>query len=349
MIKAHGYAAQNAMSKLAPFSFTRREVGEKDVLIEIRFCGICHSDIHQARDEWRGSVFPMVPGHEIVGQVKQVGNQVKKFKVGDIVGVGCMVDSCRQCESCQKNLEQYCEAGFNPTYNGYDKKTNQTTFGGYSNCIVVDEDFVLQISDKLPLERVAPLLCAGITTYSPMKHWHVAANQKIGVMGLGGLGHMAVKFGKAFGAHVVVFTTSEHKIEDALRLGAKDVVLSKNPAEMSKHINSFDFIINTISAPIDLIPYIALLKLDGVMVQVGVPIKDPVIHLSDLVFKRRTLAGSLIGGLQETQEMLDFCAKHNIACDVEVISIDKVNEAYERTLKGDVKYRFVINMDTLKS
>lgn len=348
-MKAYGYAAQNAHSKLHPFSFMRREVGDKDVLIMIRYCGVCHSDIHQARNEWGGAIFPMVPGHEIVGEVKQIGSAVKKFKVGELVAVGCMVGSCRQCLSCKKGLEQYCEIGFTQTYNSFDTAINETTYGGYSNCIVVDEHFVLRISDKLPLAGIAPLLCAGITTYSPMRHWHVQANQKIGVIGLGGLGHMAVKFGKAFGAHVVVFTTSENKVEDAKKLGAKEVVLSRNAEQMQKQLNSFDFIINTVSAPLDIIPYVAMLKLDGVFVQVGVPIKDPTIHLPDHIFKRRSVAGSLIGGIAETQEMLDFCAKHGITSDVEVIAIDQINEAFERTIQGAVKYRFVIDMNSLKN
>lgn len=348
MIKSHGYAAQSSNVPLQPFQFERRAPREHDVLMEILYCGVCHSDIHQARNEWGGAIFPMVPGHEIVGKVLQVGSKVKKFKEGDIAAVGCLVDSCRDCASCKTGLEQYCEKGFVATYNSYEKDGKTPTFGGYSNNIVVDEAFMLKVPPNLDLSKVAPLLCAGITTYSPLRHWQVKAGQKIGIIGLGGLGHMGVKFGHAFGAHVVVFTTSPNKVEDALRLGANEVVISKNANEMKKHINSFDFILNTVSAPIDLNPYLELVKRDGVFVVVGVAPEPSTIQQTNLIFKRRSVAGSLIGGLPETQEMLDFCGKHNITCDVEMIPIQKINEAYERTIKADVKYRFVIDMKSLK-
>lgn len=348
MIQSSGYAALNATSPLGPFQFERREVGPNDVLIDIDYCGICHSDIHQARNEWGNSQYPMVPGHEIVGRVTKVGANVKKFKVGDIAGVGCLVNSCRTCSSCKEGLEQYCEVGFVGTYNGVEKDGKTITMGGYSNNIVVDEAFVLKIPNNLSLEAVAPLLCAGITTYSPLRHWKVGAGSRVGVMGLGGLGHMGVKLASAMGAHVVMFTTSPEKAEDALRLGAKEVVISKNPNEMLAQADRFDLILNTISAPIDLGPYLQLLKRDGTMVLLGVPNKDPSIQTFNLVFKRRAIAGSLIGGLPETQEMLDFCSAHNIVSDVELIPMAKVNEAYERTINGDVKYRFVIDMKSIK-
>ncbi len=347
MIKSHGYVVKTASENLVPFSFERREPKDNEVLIEILFCGVCHSDIHQAKNEWGSSIFPMVPGHEIVGKVVKVGSKVKKFKVGDIAGVGCLVDSCRTCSSCKEGLEQYCENGFVGTYNSYEKDGKTVTYGGYSNNIVVDEAFTLKIPPNLELSHVAPLLCAGITTYSPLKHWQVKAGQKVGVMGLGGLGHMAVKFAHAFGAHVVLFTTSPSKVEDALALGANEVVISKDASQMTKHVNTFDFILNTISAPIDINQYLQLLKRDGVMCMVGVSPKDPTIQTFNLIFKRRQLVGSLIGGLPETQEMLDFCGKHNITCDVEMIPIQKINEAFERTIRSDVKYRFVIDMKSL--
>ncbi len=347
MIKSNGYAAQDAKSPLTPFQFERREVGPNDVLIEIAYCGICHSDIHQARNEWGGSQFPMVPGHEIVGTVLKVGANVKKCKVGDLAGVGCLVGSCRTCGSCTEGLEQYCENGFVGTYNSVEKD-GTPTMGGYSNNIVVNEAFTLTIPPSLEFSAVAPLLCAGITTYSPLRHWKVGPGHRVGVMGLGGLGHMAVKLAHAMGAHVVVFTTSPDKVEDALRLGAKEVVIAKNPNEMAEQANRFDLILNSISAPIDLGPYLQLLKRDGTMVLLGVPSEDPKIQSANLIFKRRAIAGSLIGGLPETQEMLDFCAEHNIVSDVEVIPMQKVNEAFERTVKGDVKYRFVIDMNSIR-
>lgn len=348
MIKTSGYAAKDPHSPLAPFQFERRDVGPHDVLIEIAYCGICHSDIHQVRNEWGGALYPMVPGHEIVGKVTRVGKNVKNFKAGDLAGVGCFVGSCRACSSCHEGLEQYCENGFVGTYNSIEKDGKTRTMGGYSNNIVVDESFVLNIPSSLNLAAVAPLLCAGITTYSPLKHWKVGPGYYVGVMGLGGLGHMAVKLANAMGAHVVVFTTSPEKVEDALRLGAKEVVIAKNPGEMQKQASRFDLLLNAISAPIDLAPYLQLLKRDGTMVLLGVPTQDPKIQTFNLIFKRRAIAGSLVGGLPETQEMLDFCAKHNIVSDIEVIPMQKVNEAYERTVNGDVKYRFVIDMGSLK-
>jgi len=348
MIKTSGYAAKDATSPLAPYQFERREVGPNDVLIDIAYCGICHSDIHQVRNEWGGSLYPMVPGHEIVGKILKVGANVKKFKEGDLAGVGCLVGSCRTCGSCKEGLEQYCESGFVGTYNGVEKDGKTPTMGGYSNHIVVDEAFTLKIPPSLDFSAVAPLLCAGITTYSPLRHWKVGPGHRVGVMGLGGLGHMAVKLAHAMGAHVVVFTTSPEKVEDALRLGAKEVVIAKNPNEMEAQANRFDLILNSISAPIDLGPYLQLLKREGTMVLLGVPAEDSKIQSASLIFKRRAIAGSLIGGLPETQEMLDFCAEHNIVSDVEVIPMHQVNEAFERTVKGDVKYRFVIDMGSLK-
>ncbi|TCK71583.1 NAD(P)-dependent alcohol dehydrogenase [Acidipila rosea] len=346
-IKSHGYAAHSATKPLAPFSFERRSPGEHDVVVEIEYCGVCHSDIHQARNEWGGSNYPMVPGHEIVGKVTAVGSAVKKFKVGDLAGVGVIVDSCRECASCKAGEEQYCEVGMVQTYNTPDKQ-GEMTYGGYSNNIVTHEDFVHSVSPKLNPAGVAPLLCAGITTYSPLRHWKVGKGQKVGVVGLGGLGHMALKFAHSFGAHVVQFTTSLSKTEDAKRLGADEVVLSKDPEAMKAHANSFDFILDTVSAPHDMNAYLALLKRDGTMAQVGLPDKQPTIEMGNLLFKRRTLSGSIIGGMAETQEMLDYCAEHNITADVEVIPIDKINEAFERVLKSDVKYRFVIDMKSLK-
>ncbi len=348
-MKTHAYAAFDAEKPLGPFDFQRRPVGPHDVQIEILYCGVCHSDLHTVRNEWKNTIYPLVPGHEIVGRVTEVGEAVKTFKAGDLAGVGCMVDSCRDCPSCHQGLEQYCEKDLVLTYNSYDKHTGGVTYGGYSTGIVVDEAFVLHISDKLPLHAVAPLLCAGITTYSPLRRWNVGAGQKVGVVGLGGLGHMAVKFARAFGAHVVLFTTSPGKVEDAKRLGAHEVVISRNADEMTRQANSFDFILNTVSVPHDLNSYLVLLKLDGVMVMVGAPEHPhPSPDVTNLIFKRRSLAGSLIGGIKETQEMLDFCAEHGITSDVELIPIEKINEAYERMLRSDVKYRFVIDIDSLR-
>ncbi|WP_417659807.1 NAD(P)-dependent alcohol dehydrogenase [Pseudidiomarina sp.] len=349
MPKAIGFAAQAADQALEYFEFERRDPTADDVEIEIAYCGVCHSDLHQARNEWGGTVFPCVPGHEIVGKVTRVGNKVSKYKVGDTVGVGCMVDSCRTCANCEDGYEQYCDNGFVGTYNGEDKHMGGVTFGGYSNRITVAQDFVLKVSDKLDLAGVAPLLCAGITTYSPLRHWGVTKGHKVGVVGLGGLGHMAVKIAKAMGAEVVLFTTSPNKVDDAKRLGADHVVISKDEEQMKAWRNSLDFILNTVAAPHDLDAYLTLLRLDGTMTLVGVPAEShPSPAVFNLIAKRRSLAGSLIGGIAETQEMLDFCAEHGITSDIEMIAMDEINEAYERMLKSDVKYRFVIDMATLK-
>ena len=348
MLEAKGYAAQNATSPLAPYRFQRRAPGANDVQIEILYCGVCHSDLHTARNEWNNTLYPSVPGHEIVGRVVAVGSSVSQFKPGDTVGVGCMVDSCQHCASCNEGLEQYCEKGFVGTYNGPAFGGGENTCGGYSDNIVVDEKFVLRISHTENLAAVAPLLCAGITTYSPLRQWKVGPGQKVGVVGLGGLGHMAVKIAAAMGAHVVLFTTSPDKREDALRLGAKEVVVSKNADEMAAHVNSFDFILNTVAAPHNLDAFINLLKRDATMTLVGAPATPhPSPSVFGLIFKRRRIAGSLIGGIAETQEMLDFCAEHNIVSDIEMIGMQQINEAYERMLKSDVKYRFVIDMATL--
>jgi len=348
MLKTQAYAAYSATTPLSAFSFDRREPGLHDVQIEILFCGVCHSDLHTVRSEWPGTVYPMVPGHEIVGRVVRTGGEVSKFKEGDLAAVGCLVDSCRRCASCAEGLEQYCENGFTGTYGGVEKETGQPTRGGYSDKIVVNEEFVLRVSDKLDPAAAAPLLCAGITTWSPLRHWQVGPGQKVGIVGLGGLGHMGVKLAHALGAHVVLFTTSPGKTEDARRLGADEVVISRNPEEMAKHAGSFHFILNTVAAPHDLDAFLALLKRDGAMVLVGAPGEPhPSPNVFNLIMGRRTLAGSLIGGLPETQEMLDFCAEHGIVSDIEIIPIQQINEAYERMLKGDVKYRFVIDMASL--
>ena len=347
MSNTKGYAAQSKTSPIAPWEFDRREVGPSDVQVEIAYCGVCHSDLHQARDEWGGSVFPMVPGHEIVGRVKAVGPQVTKFKVGDLAGVGVMVASCRECESCQIGLQQYCDRGKTVfTYNSRFPDGSEA-YGGYSDNIVVDESFVLSLSPKLDLAATAPLLCAGITTYSPLRHWNVQPGQKVGVVGLGGLGHMGLKFAHAFGAHVTQFTTSPGKEADAKRLGADEVVLTRDPEALKPLAATFDFILDTVSAPHDINMYLNLLKRDGAMVLVGLPDTPPTVSAFPLAGKRRTLAGSNIGGLPETQEMLDFCAEHNIVSDIELTPIQKINEAYERMLRNDVKYRFVIDMATL--
>ncbi|KFA38013.1 NAD(P)-dependent alcohol dehydrogenase [Xanthomonas vasicola] len=348
MSTAHAYAAQAADQPLAPFVFERRAPGPNDVHIDIAYCGVCHSDLHTARNEWHNTVYPSVPGHEIVGRVSAVGNAVTGFKVGDLAGVGCMVDSCRSCASCQEGEEQYCEQGFTGTYNGPMFGGGENTYGGYSDHIVVDQKYVLRITHSDNLAAVAPLLCAGITTYSPLAHWKVGPGQKVGVVGLGGLGHMAVKIAKAMGATVVLFTTSESKRADALRLGASEVVISKDEAQMAAQHNTLDFILNTVAAPHNLDLFLNALKRDGAMVLVGVPEQShPSPAVFNLVMKRRTLAGSLIGGIRQTQEMLDFCAKHNIVSDIETIRADQINEAYERMLKSDVKYRFVIDMASL--
>ena len=346
-MQSKGYAAQSATSPLAPFSFERREPGPRDVVIEIAFCGICHSDIHQARNEWSNSIYPMVPGHEIVGHVTAIGPEVTKFKVGDRAGVGVLVNSCLECANCKVDMEQCCLKGAVETYNKreYD---GTPTYGGYSNNIVCKEYFVHTIAESLDLAAVAPLLCAGITTYSPLKHWKVGPNSKVGIIGLGGLGHMGLKFAHAFGAHVVQFTTSESKVEDAKRLGADEVVITKDPAQMARHANSFDFILDCVSADHDLNAYLLTLRLDGTLCLVGAPEKPlPVAAFSIIPF-RRSLSGSGIGGMKETQQMLDFCAEHNIVSDIELTSVDKLAEAYDRVLASDVKYRFVIDMKTLK-
>ena len=342
------YAAQNATSRLAPFTIPRRDAGPTDVAIEILYCGVCHSDLHTARSEWPGTLYPCVPGHEIVGRVTAVGGEVTKFKVGDLAAVGCMVDSCRTCANCQAGQEQYCINMFTGTYNGPDKVLGGHTFGGYSTNVVVEEAFVLRVPEKLELAAVAPLLCAGITTYSPLRHWKVGQGQKVGVVGLGGLGHMGVKFAHAFGAHVVLFTTSPGKVEDGKRLGADEVVISKNEDEMKKHAASFDFILDTVSATHDINAYLGLLKLDATLCQVGAPSEPLPVNVFNLLLPRRSFAGSCIGGIAETQEMLNFCGEHGIVSDIEMIKIDQVNEAYERVVKQDVKYRFVIDMASLK-
>ena len=347
MYSTKAYAAQSAKSPLAPFSFERRDPLPTDVQIDILFCGVCHSDLHTARSEWGPAKYPCVPGHEIVGRVVKVGRDVKNFREGEMAAVGCMVDSCHTCENCKEGLEQFCTNGATFTYNGPDKHTGGHTFGGYAKSIVVDEQFVLRLADNLDPAASAPLLCAGITTYSPLRRWKVREGQKVGVVGLGGLGHMGVKFASAFGAHVVLFTTSPGKTEDAKRLGATEVVVSKNKDEMNKHANSFDFILDTVSANHDLNAYLSLLKRDGTLTLVGAP-PDPVpVAAFSLIAPRRQLAGSLIGGIPETQEMLDFCSEHGITCDIEMIGIDKISEAYDRMLKSDVKYRFVIDMASL--
>ena len=345
------FAAQSPSSGLASHTIRRRSPRPQDVQIEVLYCGVCHSDLHQVRNEWQSvmpTVYPCVPGHEIVGRVVKVGSAVKKFREGDIAAVGCMVDSDRECANCRAGEEQYCEKFPTLTYNGQDKILGGVTYGGYSESIVVDEAFVLRVSNKLDPAGTAPLLCAGITTYSPLRHWKVRKGQKVGIVGLGGLGHMGVKFAKAFGANVVLFTTSPNKTADAIRLGADEVVISRNAAEMNKHAGSFDFILDAVSAEHDLNAYLQLLKLNGVMTLVGAPEKPSPVSSFNLIMGRRSLAGSAIGGIRETQEMLDFCAEKGISADIELIPIQKINEAYERLLKSDVKYRFVIDMASLK-
>jgi len=343
------YATQSATTPLAPFKIQRRDPGAHDVQIEILFCGVCHSDLHIARNEWQGTTYPCVPGHEIIGRVTKVGAQVSQFKEGDLAGVGCLVDSCRTCENCADHLEQFCEKGPVFTYNSPDKHSGGLTYGGYSENVVVDEAFVLHIPKHLDLAATAPLLCAGITTYSPLRHNNVSKGQKVGVVGLGGLGHMGVKLAKAFGAHVVVFTHSASKIADAFRLGADEVVNSNDEDEMKKHLNSFHFILDTVSAQHDINAYLLLLKRDGTLTQVGVPPEPLALQVGSLIFGRRNFNGSLIGGIKETQEMLDFCGEHNITADIELIPIQKINEAYDRLVKNDVKYRFVIDMASLQA
>ena len=341
------YAAMNAKVPLTPHTIERRDPGPHDILIDILYCGICHSDIHQARNEWGGSIFPMVPGHEIVGTVSKVGSKVSKWSAGDTVGVGCFVDSCRKCEACRDDEEQFCEKGMSVTYNGYEQDGKTPTYGGYSTRITVNEDYVLRIPPGMPLERVAPLLCAGITTYSPLKRFGAKAGDNVAILGLGGLGHMGVKIAKAMGATVTVLSHSPNKRDAAMALGADDFVVTSDKDAFKKNVKRFDFILDTVSAQHDYNAYLELLKRDKTMVLVGIP--DPIpLAAGSLVMQRRHLAGSLIGGIRETQEMLDFCAKHGVLSDVEVILIQKVNEAYERVIKSDVRYRFVIDMESLK-
>jgi len=352
MVKIKGYAATGPKNPLALFEFDRRDLRPGDVQIAILYCGVCHSDLHTVRNEWNGTTYPIVPGHEIVGKVTKVGKDVSRYKVGDFVAVGCMVDSCQKCPSCKEHLEQYCEEGCTMTYNGKDRIDQSPTYGGYSSQITVDQKFVLPIPKAFKekdLPGVAPLLCAGITTYSPLKHWKVGRGSSVGVVGLGGLGHMAIKLAHAMGAKVTLFTTSKGKVEDAKRLGADEVVISKDEKAMKAQANKFDFIINTVAASHNLDPFLAALKRDGTMCLVGAPsTPHPSPSVPALIFKRLKIGGSLIGGIKETEEMLEFCAKHGITSDIEMIPINKINEAYERMLKSDVKYRFVIDMKTLK-
>lgn len=348
MIPVKSYAAQNASTPLAPFNFERRDVGAHDVQIEILYCGVCHSDIHQARSEWGPAIYPLVPGHEIVGRVVGVGSEVTKFKAGDLAGVGCFVDSCRTCPNCQAGIEQYCFEGMTSTYNSYERDGKTPTYGGYSTQIVVDEKYTLKVSDKLPLSGVAPLLCAGITTYSPLRHVGVKKGDKVAVLGLGGLGHMAVKFAASFGAEVTMLSGSPSKEADAKSLGAHHFVLTSDKEAMKKLANSFDYILNTVSAVHDYNTYLNLLRTNGTMIVVGIPSKASEVPAFTLIGNRRSIIGSLIGGIAETQEMLDYCAEHNIVSDVEVIDIDYINDAYDRMLKSDVKYRFVIDIASLK-
>jgi uncharacterized zinc-type alcohol dehydrogenase-like protein len=348
---AQAFAATSPTSTLTPLTIPRRKPCPHDVQIEILYCGVCHSDLHQVRNEWQGvmpTAYPCVPGHEIVGRVVKTGSAVKKFKEGDLAAVGCMVDSCHVCSACLEGLEQYCQNGMTLTYNAEDKHLGGVTYGGYCTSIVVDENYVLRVSPKVDLAGTAPLLCAGITTYSPMRHWKVGKGQKVGVVGLGGLGHMGVKFAHALGAYVVLFTTSPNKAADAKRLGADEVVVSKNQDEMQKHGRSFDFILDCVSAEHDLNAYLSLLRRDGTLVMVGAPEKPLPIATFNLIMGRRSMAGSGIGGIRETQEMLDFCADHNITSDIELIRMQQINEAYDRLLRSDVKYRFVIDIASLK-
>ncbi len=347
MFRCEAFAAPAADKPLGPLTIERREPTAEDVQIDILYCGVCHSDLHMARNEWHFSAYPVVPGHEIVGRVAAVGKDVTKFKVGDLVGVGCMVDSCRACVNCKEGLEQYCDVGNTQTYNAPDKYTGGMTFGGYSKSITVYEGFVLRIPEGLDLAATAPLLCAGITTWSPLRHWKVGPGQKVGIVGLGGLGHMGVKFARALGAHVVLFTTSPSKIEDGKALGAHEVVVSKNADEMAAHGSSFDFILDCVSAEHDINAYLMLLKRDGTMCLVGAPENPMAVAAFPLLMKRRRFAGSGIGGIAETQEMLDYCAEHGITSEVEVIRMGQINDAYERMLKSDVRYRFSIDMATL--
>ncbi|MCR6631740.1 MAG: NAD(P)-dependent alcohol dehydrogenase [Magnetospirillum sp.] len=350
MIKAHGYAAANPTAPLAPFTFERRDPGPHDIQMEILYCGVCHSDLHQIHDDWGGSIYPMVPGHEIIGRVVAVGTHVKTFKVGDIAGVGCMVDSCQHCDPCQHGLEQYCEEGATWTYNGRERDTGAPTHGGYSDVLVVKESFAVKVPPSLDLKAAAPLLCAGITTYSPLKHWQVGPGMTVGVVGLGGLGHMGVKFAHAMGARVVMITTSAAKGADATKIGADEVLVSTDPEAMARYKGKLDFILNTVPVGHDANPYMSLLKLDGTMVVVGLLTGlEPPLNGASLIFGRKSIAGSGIGGIAETQEMFDFCAEHGITCEVEVIPIQSINQAYERLVRNDVRYRFVIDMASLKA
>jgi len=345
-VAAFGTGAASA--PLEQMNIKRRKAQPHDIEIEILYCGVCHSDLHTARNEWHGTVYPCVPGHEIVGKIVSVGSHVSKFKAGDLAAVGCMVDSCRSCEYCKEGLEQYCSKGNTGTYNSPDKYLGTQTYGGYSESIVVDEAFVLKVPQNLDLAATAPLLCAGITTYSPLKHWNVGPGKKVGIVGIGGLGHMAVKLAKAMGAHVVVFTTSPSKVEDAKRLGADEVALSTDKDQMSQYAGSLHFVLDAVSAQHDINAYLNLLRVDGSLALVGAPENPLPVAAFSLIPYRRTFAGSLIGGIAETQEMLDFCGEHGIVSDIELINMDQINEAYERLLKGDVKYRFVIDMKSLK-
>lgn len=349
MLVCTGFAAPSAAEPLGPMSFHRRDVGKNDVKIEILYCGVCHSDLHFARNEWKFTTYPCVPGHEIVGRVAEIGDEVAGFKIGDKVGVGCIVDSCRKCPACKEGLQQYCQVGMVGTYGGVEPVIGGPTYGGYSDSIVVDQGYVLRIPEGMALASAAPLLCAGITLYSPLRHWGAGPGKKVGIVGLGGLGHMGVKLAHAMGAHTVLFTTSTSKVADAKRLGADDVVLSTKPDEMAKHTGSFDLIIDTVAATHEMSPLFNLLKREATLVQVGAPEHPLSISVFPLIMKRRNFSGSMIGGIPETQEMLDFCAERNITADVEVIPIQKINEAYERMLKSDVKYRFSIDMASLKA
>jgi uncharacterized zinc-type alcohol dehydrogenase-like protein len=346
MIHAKGYAAQSPTSDLAPWNFERREVGPHDIQLEILYCGVCHSDLHQVRNDWFEGIFPMVPGHEIIGKVIKTGSQVKNFKPGELSGVGVLVNSCRTCDNCREGLEQYCSTGNVVTYNGRDYD-GSPTYGGYSNTIIVNEDFVLHISENLDLPATAPLLCAGITTYSPLRHWRVGKGHKLAVLGLGGLGHMAVKFGVAFGAEVTVLSSSPSKYQDAKKLGAHHFVTTADDKQIEKVNSHFDFILDTVSAKHDFNKFLSLLKTGGTHICVGVPSTPSEIEAFSLILGRKSLAGSCIGGLKETQEMLDFCAEHHIVSDIEIIDIKYINAAYERMIKGDVRYRFVIDLSTL--
>ncbi|GAB3028358.1 NAD(P)-dependent alcohol dehydrogenase [Niabella terrae] len=348
-IQVNAFGTEGPEADLQPMQITRREVQEKDVEIEILYCGVCHSDLHTARNEWHGTVYPNVPGHEIVGRISKTGSGVSKFKVGDLAAVGCMVDSCRECPSCKSGNEQYCEQGSTLTYNSPDKHLPQQTFGGYSERVVVDEDFVLKVPKNLDLAATAPLLCAGVTTWSPLRHWQIGPGMRVGIVGIGGLGHMGVKFARAMGAEVIVLTTSDSKIEDAKRLGADEVILSTDPAQMKAAANSLHFILDCVSASHDINAYLKLLKTDGTLVLVGAPEHPLPVAAFSLIPARKSFAGSTIGSIQETQEMLDFCGTHQITADIELIQIQDINTAYERLLNGDVKYRFVIDMASLKS